>query len=373
MAPRWFGNPAFEPVGGLKDVAIVRETLTIDLRPLASVEPALVEATYHLDNSGPTRRLELVFVAGSEEVSDFEVRLGGRPLKSQRVPPGELQRRWKEMPASWMVGGSMPGSSGLPGIDGPSGFVPLRDPDWDPAITLQAFSVELPSGKSTLQARYRAQAARSSERYPTATWYLFYLLAPARAWGNFGRLDVTVHLPSGWPHVSTPDLGREGDTLRGTFSGLPADALVLGTRMPHRPALVRSACLMALPILALLADGVFCWLSGSWIGSALAWRRCGPMTARACIGLSAVVLGFLGAALVLLASVTAITSLYKLPGDQVSPYYEYRFFYPGCGFLLLTLLAFPLSIWAVQAGAYSRLQRRGAEDAGVVDDGSRHL
>src|SRR5262245_12061587 len=45
IGPQWWGGYASEPQGGLKDVAITRETLTIDLRPVAETQPALVEAT----------------------------------------------------------------------------------------------------------------------------------------------------------------------------------------------------------------------------------------------------------------------------------------------------------------------------------------
>jgi hypothetical protein len=338
----------------LKAVAILREDLVIDLRPLASLEPACVEATYHLENTGPGKRFDLVFVAGSEEISDFEVRLGGTQLlESQRVGRDETRRRWEEMPASWK-----PPRDSFPGIDFSPAHVPIRDPDWQSEVALLAFSVELPAGKSTLRARYRTRAAGAYEGYPTTTWYLLYVLGPARAWGRFGGLEVTAHLPAGWQHVSTPELGREGDTLRASFPDLPADTLVVGTRMPHRARPIHSAALMALPVLALLAVFVFGWIWGACLGSALARRRCGRMVEMGSIGLSVVVLGALGVVLVFLTGVMAVKNLAGLPGDQVSPYYGGQFFHHLCGFGVLALLASPLSIWAVRAGALSRLQPR---------------
>src|SRR5262245_37355219 len=89
IGPRWWGDHAGEPQG-LKDVAIVREELTIDLRPLAAGQPVEVEVTYRLYNNGPRKRLDLLFVSGAPDVSEFEVRLGDRRLESRVVPPGEV-------------------------------------------------------------------------------------------------------------------------------------------------------------------------------------------------------------------------------------------------------------------------------------------
>src|SRR5262245_15376200 len=76
IGAKWRGAYATEPHGGLAQVAITREKLTIDLRPLADLQPVQVEATYQLDNAGSTQRLDLVFVAGSDEVSEAEVFCG---------------------------------------------------------------------------------------------------------------------------------------------------------------------------------------------------------------------------------------------------------------------------------------------------------
>ena len=59
---------------------------------------------------------------------------------------------------------------------------------------------------------------------PTITWQFAYVLAPARAWGGFGGLDVEVLLPHGWRAAYTPDLLRNGDMLRRNFDVVPADA-----------------------------------------------------------------------------------------------------------------------------------------------------
>ncbi len=61
-----------EPVG-IKDVAITRETLTIDLRPLAANGLTRVEAVYHLHNRGEEKRLDLVFAGGAAGMAEFQV------------------------------------------------------------------------------------------------------------------------------------------------------------------------------------------------------------------------------------------------------------------------------------------------------------
>src|SRR5437016_12238612 len=70
------GEPA-----GLRDVHITRETLTIDLRPLADGRRALVEAVYQIDNRGPERTLDLLFINGTPATA-FDVRLDDRPVSS---------------------------------------------------------------------------------------------------------------------------------------------------------------------------------------------------------------------------------------------------------------------------------------------------
>src|SRR5262249_13779428 len=151
-----------------------------------------------LYNNGPRKRLDLLFVSGAPDVSEFEVRLGDRRLESRVVPPGEVM-----LPQNWKPPRNVRGIERR--ID------PWYHPNNETATALLAFTVELPSGASTLTARYRARAAGTDEGYPTATWLFAYVLSPAREWGSFGELEVTAYLPGGWQHASAPPLEREGD------------------------------------------------------------------------------------------------------------------------------------------------------------------
>lgn len=57
------GDAPREPTGGLKSVRILSETLVIDMRPLKELRPAVVEATYVVNNEAGEHSLDLVFVA----------------------------------------------------------------------------------------------------------------------------------------------------------------------------------------------------------------------------------------------------------------------------------------------------------------------
>jgi hypothetical protein len=212
--PRPHGDGATigEP-SGLKDVAITKETLTIDLRPLANAQSAQVEAIYHLANTGDERTIELLFAAGSE-VADFQVGLDGRPVASQTTEA--------KLPESWQP------PTRTPGIQGSLAH-PYRG---DRNVKPVAFTITLRPGSQVLKVSYQAKVAFSLQHEPTFIWQFAYVLAPAKEWASFGSLDVTVHLPEGWHASPLPALTRDGDVLRGRFAELPADAIALTLQAP---------------------------------------------------------------------------------------------------------------------------------------------
>ena len=197
IGPRWWGDLAADPQG-LKDVEIVHETLAIDLRPLAALQPAHVEAVYELKNPGREKKFDLLFVSGAPDVSDFEVRLDGRVLVKDVMPPKDSQEG-TDLPVAWQAPYT------LPGIDGMVDYY-LFDPFRRTAP--QPFSVTLPSGLSIIAVSYRARACGSAEAHPTTTWLFPYMLAPARSWGKFGTLETTVYVPAGWVAGSALALSR---------------------------------------------------------------------------------------------------------------------------------------------------------------------
>ena len=210
------GQLVAEPVG-VVGVDITRETLTIDLRPLSAHGLARVEAVYHLHNRGEEMKLDLLFASGSATVAHFQVSLGGVPVASAPAVGAEL-------PASWNAPRQTPGLHGEEGL----GYLDYQSRRETPV----AFAVTIPPGEHDLRVRYAAGAATHFFGYPTVYRQFAYVLAPARAWSAFGGLDVTIRLPENWHAACTPELTREGDTLKGSFPGLPADAIALTVQAP---------------------------------------------------------------------------------------------------------------------------------------------
>jgi hypothetical protein len=352
IGPEWYGDLALEPTG-LRGVAISREKLTIDLRPLIAVEPVHVEAIYQLHNPGSTKHLKLVFVAGQAGVSDFQVRLGNQSVEAVPVPQEELANHWREFPESWLS------RQPMPGIDLPDPYVRVRDTT---ELSLLRFAIELPPGSHVLTARYRAKVSGADEGYPTATWQLPYVLAPAREWGSFEGLDVTVYLPDGWQSASTPLLERDGSVLRGTFTGLPADVLILAARAPAGPELRHAIVLYGcLYIVAVIGGGVLCWGLGRSLGRLLA--RSDRMANRASRGfdvrvvLPSLLLAGLWGAVILIAWNVTRTSIIRSLAGQESPYFHERFFAPTCFTLVMFVVCLPLGVLIAWRSAIRPLTR----------------
>jgi len=209
------GHVVAEPVG-IEGVAITRETLTIDLRPLAANGLAQVEAVYHLQNHGPEKKLDLLFASGSASVADFQVWLGRQPVT------GVLAKDTK-LPASWQA------PTRTPGLRDERDFLDYRPL----GVTPIAFTITLPPGLHDMKVRYAAEATIHRYGHPTVYRQFAYVLAPARAWSSFGGLDVTVHLPVNWRVSCTPALTHGRDTLKGSFAELPADAIALTVQAPE--------------------------------------------------------------------------------------------------------------------------------------------
>jgi hypothetical protein len=211
-APIRPGDQMGEPAGGLRSVFVEHERLRIDLRPLAKGKPAMVEATYRTRNDGPARSLRLLFVADGLGGAG-EVWLDGRPVANRRGEPGPL-------PASWRAPAT------TPGLDG-------EDLGYEAKHAgALAFQLDLPPGRHEIRVRYPAEAAAYQTPELMPVWQLGYVLAPAREWGGFGRLDVRVEVPRGWEAAASPALRREGGALVGSWTGVPADALALSARAP---------------------------------------------------------------------------------------------------------------------------------------------
>jgi len=299
---------------GLQNVVITRETLTIDLRPLAEAEQALVEAIYQLHNPGGEKRLELVFAVASSNIREFEVWLDERAVSSYVAEQKQWPERWK---------------------------VPAETPALDPEVKLGyqvesqliaeqplAFTIMLPPGPHTLKARYKSDAGRNLLGKPTVYWQFAYMLSPARDWAGFGGLDITVHLPSGWKHAITPALQREGDVLRGSFANVPADYFALTVQAPTpRSYDLLGSLLTVLFGLVVAAGGIgICWRG---------WNRKTSdriyLVAGLCAALWAGLIVVTGASIL-------IVPASLLPAKQIS-HYGYDDVFAYAGILALSAIA----------------------------------
>jgi hypothetical protein len=347
IGKQWWGAFGSEP-RGVKEVAITDEKLTIDLRPVASRRPVEVEAVYLLSNAGAEKTLDLVFISGVPEVTDFEVCLDGRPTMSRLLPIPDDRAALMKPPMNWRF------PDRLPGIGRDIAHATFRTGLF-PTDSL-AFTVELPRGSSTLRARYRAPAAGADEGYPTATWEFPYVLAPARDWDGFGRLDVTVLIPEGWQWTSQPALASDGAVLRGSFDGLPADYLVVAIRKPVGQGLAWvQGISYTLYGVSILIEGLLCWwlglLGGRWLGRKVATGLWGETRAGGLRWVLAATCAIAWSALILVGWSVTINRIYDYLEGQESPYFHERFTLPSLGIVLASVLILPIGFAITLAGA----------------------
>ncbi len=252
------GDPLGEPSGDLKDMIIERETLSIDTRPLDGVRTentparAAVEAEYRFRNDGGARRLKLIFVANALNP------------QTQGPPKGSVEFDGKEIPFETGSEAKLPEPWKAP-LQTPSLTRSAGLPYESNEVSTLGFTLDVPPGPHTLRVRYSAEPTTYSAGDPTLAWQLGYVLAPARRWGGFGKLDVTVHVPPGWRAEAAPALSRKGDVLTGSFDGIPADALGLTVQAPPPEA-------MPYPMIAWIGGLALCPLLGAWIGRSLGRR-----------------------------------------------------------------------------------------------------
>lgn len=270
------GDPVGEPSAALAALSVVSERLAFDLRPLAEGGAAIVEAVYVIQNPGAARTLPLVFVAPAIEAEGTGVWVDGRPVAFAPYD-GALPDAWAA-PAT------------TPGFDGAD--LEYRTEAYGGAVR---FDVPLGSGRHEVRVRYLARAGTYDPSQPSQYHQVGYVLAPARQWGSFGRLDVEVRVPEGWEAAASLPLARDGDTLAGTFDGVPADVLGLTVRAP------RPWGIWPLRLLGVALGFGLCWGAGRGVGGWLG-RRGRPSWWALPVALAAGVVGAVAFAVPALAS-----------------------------------------------------------------------
>ena len=313
MGPPWLtGDVVGEPRAGTKAVAIEREELAIDLRPLSAGEPVRVTATYHVRNDGPAESLSLVFIATSLAnrgiAPPAEVSIDGATVPSQGPMPGSL-------PDVWQPPKSTPGLGG-------GGDLTYSTATVDNEVS---FTLPLPPGAHDVRVSYLAVASAYSGDSPVRYWQLGYVLAPARDWASFGGLDVQVTLPAGWSAVTQPALAKSGDALAGSFGAVPADALAITAQAPV-PVVVNT-----LPV-AWVGGALVSLLIGALVGRFLGHRR--RSSAWALIPSFLVGVAWLAAVL----AAASVLYLGEIPETQVA--WDY-----GYGMRMIGLLGSPLALF----------------------------
>lgn len=271
------GDAVREPFGVFKSVHIERETLLIDMRPLADLRPAVVEATYRVRNDGEARAVELVFVADGLSTEGAE---GGWVWRSDAWVRDARAKPVTEA-GVWLDGRRVEGARTETDAELPENF---RPPSETPSLyeseeslpyesgsrVSLVFRVTLAPGPHTFVVRYAARpGAFSDTSSHEINWQLGYVLAPARHWESFGGLDAKVLLPEGWRAASQPEMKQEGDTLINSWDALPADSLALTVKTSERTTFDLDRLWLTLIILGLVftsAAGFAGWKAGEWLG-----------------------------------------------------------------------------------------------------------
>lgn len=243
------GTPLTEPMGGLRDVFIEHETLTFDLRPIEDGHLARVDAIYRVRNDGPARTLDLVFIADGLTSGATTVSVDGRPLPRRQGTAGALPPNWRA-PAT------------TPALDSANGPLPYAP---GPEGTL-SFQVPLAEGRHEIHVSYPVRATAYSVNDLTPIWQFGYVLAPARSWGGFGRLEVRVHAPRGWRLATEPSLREQDGAWVGRWDGLPADAISLSLQRPPPSSGPWYLLWAAASAVALALVGRLGWIAGRALG-----------------------------------------------------------------------------------------------------------
>jgi len=312
-------------------VVVERQTLTVDLRPIALEQNPLVEAIYHLRKDGEAQRSELVFTTDGS----------GAPIGTVTFDGQQLPQTWSKaipnLPAGWAAPPTVPDPAG----DG-TGVLPYRGP---PGFVATCYAVQIPPGHHVLCVKFQVKAKVYHGSTPTRAWQFVYGLAPGRHWGGRGKAEVVIKVPQGWLASSTPACQRVGDELRGELD-FAADSLAVTTQAPWAWPAGQESLLTWVWVGAALGGLVLCPTCGALVGRLL--RRMGRTGHWAWLPSSGV--AFVG----ILTLGTLVGLVYYHRGTPMGQETRSAMDFPGflrlAALHLLTLAAFPVYLLLMQLG-----------------------
>lgn len=219
-APSQGGNTLSEPKG-IKNIDIIKEDLKIDISQLGDETVSVrdrfinVEAIYQIDNPTDIEKLELVFVIVSD-AKNFQFYLNDKEIPTEPIDNKEFADRhsWKKPDKT------------------PYEDKELMYNPYNGNLKSAKFTINLPKGKHTLKAIYKAEPTVYKNVGVMKGWQFAYSLAPAKDWKSFGGLNLSVTVPKDWKFFSNIQLQQNAEVYSGTFKEIPADFLAITTQSP---------------------------------------------------------------------------------------------------------------------------------------------
>lgn len=231
----WVGEPWTQ----VADLDILHEALTIDLRPLATQDPAVIQVAYTVDNPGPEASVALLFAAPGLATGTITLD-GDRRIEAMATDAPSIPDEWQQPRVA----------SPMAGLE---------------------FTIPLSAGTHTIAIDYTAHPS-STDQGVYRSYTLDYWLAPAAQWRSFGTLELDVYSPQGWGTDWSLELPQAAEGYwHQKFAGLPADVLTLST-YPTPPGWVRLLRrLIPLSSWGVAIAGV--WWSCRWLGRTARHRQ----------------------------------------------------------------------------------------------------
>lgn len=257
-APSQGGNTLTEPKG-IKNIDIINEDLKIDFSQLGDESISLrdrfinVEAIYQVENPTDIEKLELIFVIVSD-AKNFRFFLDEKEIPTEPIDNKEFANR-----QSWKKPDKTPYED-----------KELMYNPYNGNLKSTKFTLDLPKGKHTLKAIYKAEPTVYKNIGVMKGWQFAYSLAPAKDWKSFDGLNLSIKIPKDWKFFSNIQLQVNGELYTGNFKEIPTDFLAVTIQSPIPTSyntwtditfFTFLACLFVIPILLII---LAIWKGRQW-------------------------------------------------------------------------------------------------------------